>query len=716
VNAIVRYARRGFVVRPTGSGAIRGGLTTKCRDGWLWRAGLLLILIGSHAGIGSAAPQSPLDTAFETLITFDWGPDRAALAPIDLAVVTSLSDDDARRYLEDRLLEVLRGTAPRGAKSYACRQLSVVGTPRSVPVLRDLLDDPELSHMARYALEVIPGVEAGEALREALATLPNELKAGVVQSLGQRGDQQAVGALTALLAQPDGAWAEQVVIALGRIGTRECAAALAAYRPTVPPELEPLLTHAQLRVARQMLDQGDREGASAIYRAFESSPHEHLRAAALQGLLRAEPDRSIARLIAALGAAHPHDRLLAAQIIRERTDDQWIVALTDTFTDLPLPGQVDLLEALHDHPHASVRTVALASLASPDAGLRAAAIRALGSSGEASDVPLLVQLAGTAGDAEREVLAQSLHALRGAAVDTRLIELLDDATPAEQMVVIRALVARQSPGTGPRLLAMARSDDAEVRTESFEALQVVGDGSLAADLVELLANTPAGRERESAERALARCCLAIADPRRRAEPLLSGLFNADASRRAALLPALGRLGGEAALAEIQRALADPVEDVRDAAVRALSNWPDASVADQLRDLARHGDKPAHRIWALRGFVRVIAREGRAEPEKTWEGLREAMELATRVEDQRLVLSRMTATRVPQALELAVACLDDESLREEAIETALSLADAMKESHPAAARAALERVLAMTGNPDLQLHVTKILWNMDQKGL
>ncbi len=96
------------------------------------------------------------------------------------------------------------------------------------------------------------------------------------------------------------------------------------------------------------------------------------------------------------------------------------------------------------------------------------------------------------------------------------------------------------------------------------------------------------------------------------------------------------------------------------------------------------------------------------------GLREAMQLATRVEDKQLVLSRLTAVRCLESLTLAVSLLGDEHLHNDALDATVSLAEGMKDSHPQEARAALEKVATSTQDAELQLYIAKLLWNMQLK--
>ncbi|MBP9903044.1 MAG: hypothetical protein KBH45_16415, partial [Verrucomicrobia bacterium] len=71
----------------------------------------------------------------------------------------------------DKLLQVLQSNASRKDKADACRELSVIGTSKAVPVLVGLLANEELSDMARYALETIPSTGVNPALRSELTKL-----------------------------------------------------------------------------------------------------------------------------------------------------------------------------------------------------------------------------------------------------------------------------------------------------------------------------------------------------------------------------------------------------------------------------------------------------------------------------------------------------------------------------------------------------------------
>jgi len=222
-----------------------------------------------------------LDQAFDALKTYDWGMDRNVLNSLDEAVVGTRSDPAARKDLESRLLAVLRTNAPRDAKDCVCRLLRTIGTAASVPALEGLLPDPELSHMARYALERIPEPQAGQALERQLHKLSGKLKVGVISSLGTRG--QAAGLLRPLLKDPGDAVARAAAIALGRIGSLEANKALASATP--PPALVAVFADASMACAEKLLAAGHATEAKATYeRLLKHKPSESVRQAAERGL------------------------------------------------------------------------------------------------------------------------------------------------------------------------------------------------------------------------------------------------------------------------------------------------------------------------------------------------------------------------------------------------------------------------------------------------
>ena len=158
-----------------------------------------------------------MNELMERLKTYDWGGDRGALVELDALIVAAQGDKEKLAAIEEALLEVLQSAAPLPAKEYICRQLALIGTARCVPALATMLNDVPLADRARFALEAIPDASADEALRGALGTAESVARVGIVNTLGERGDQQAVPMLTELRDSGDKMLSEAAGAALNKI-------------------------------------------------------------------------------------------------------------------------------------------------------------------------------------------------------------------------------------------------------------------------------------------------------------------------------------------------------------------------------------------------------------------------------------------------------------------------------------------------------------------
>ena len=226
-----------------------------------------------------------LDQAFESLKKFDWGTPLSEVSGIEDAVVASHTDDALRKDLEQRLIAVLSTDVSNDAKGYVCRKLAIVGSPAAVPALAGLLTQEANAHLARQALERIPGPEAETALKDALTKVSGKLKIGVIGSLGARRQVSAVPTLAGLLGDSDPAVARSAALALGTIGGAEASKVLQTAIPAAAGDkmalLDSLLCCAESLLAGQKVSD-----ALAIYKSLSSDGHPRLiRLAADRGLL-----------------------------------------------------------------------------------------------------------------------------------------------------------------------------------------------------------------------------------------------------------------------------------------------------------------------------------------------------------------------------------------------------------------------------------------------
>ena len=226
-----------------------------------------------------------LDQAFEVLTTFDFGTAISAVQPIDDAMVAAHTDGTVRQDLEERLIAALGTALSRDAKDFVCRKLAEIGSSAAVPAISALLSSEANAHLARHALERIPGPEASAALASAATKLTGRLQIGAIGSIGARREAAGVSALMGLLQNTDAAVARAAALSLGSIGGSEAAAALQSALPTATADKN-VLIDALLSCAESLLNAKKTANATAIYKLLSSDQQPRLvRLAATRGLL-----------------------------------------------------------------------------------------------------------------------------------------------------------------------------------------------------------------------------------------------------------------------------------------------------------------------------------------------------------------------------------------------------------------------------------------------
>jgi len=612
-----------------------------------------------------------------------------------------------------KLVAVLRSNAPAEKKVDACRRLAVVGTDRAVAALAKLLPDKKLSHMARYAMEPIPGAAVDDAFRAALGKLTGRLRIGVINSIGVRRDGKAVAALIGLLKGPDADTTAAAAAALGKIGGNDAAAALARARKTARPAGRLALADAYLQCAERLTAAGEKAKAGGIYKElFAPGEPVHVRRAALVGLAQLGGPDGVSAVVGALRDKDPVLRATAINCTRTMKGEGMSRLLIVELPKAAPEAQVLLIGVLADRGDAGAAEALGTVLDSPSAEVRAAATQALGKVGGASSVGLLAKIAATAKTAdEKDAAMKGLLAVRGDGVCVALVKAMEGSSPADRPKLIKLLVARNETAATGALLKQASSDDAGVARAAFDALgHLAGESHLPA-LVKLLADLPGDAARTQAERAVAQ----VARKGARADVVLSALAaEKRVGAKRSLLRVLGGLGGAKSLGAVQGAAADSDETVRDAAARALFDWPDASALPAVMKILHNTDNPVHRVLALRSCARLAPLANVPADERV-SLLAKAATRASRPDDKKIILAALANIAHPDALAMAVTWLPDEDVGAEAALAAIRIARAIGSTDRDAAAAGLDKVIAATTDRAMRRQAQQARRQMDQYG-
>jgi len=608
-----------------------------------------------------------------------------------LIVFITLSACTVHAAGEQELIAILQSSAGAVEKCAACQQLRIYGTVQSVPALASLLGEQRVGHAARYALEGIPGPEAGAALRKALTKTSGLTKAGLIDSLGWRRDAESVPLLVPLISDADAAIAKATASALGRIGGEKAVAALLAARKNSNPEVRLAVAEALLSCAENRLSAGDDSGAEAIYGAlFGADVPPGIRTAAWRGLVLSNDDQRPGLVVKALSGNDEQLRLVALKLVRKTKDAQLIKACLRQWDSLPALAQWAVLDGHLQFGAEALSAIRTASK-SPHPEVRVAAWQALADLSDVSMIPALANAAARGEPAERQAARETLARIHGPGVREALLAYLKQAETAEKVELLLAMGNRRDTAAAPMLLQYANAPQETIRLAALESLRRLAVADTLLPLLDLIVKSKSASDRNAVLKALNAVCQASPDKDQVSRQVIAAMNRLPASERRYALPLLLELATPEALTEMLKSTQNSDAQLVRESIRLLTQWPNAAPAKKLFEITRTNSDPSLRTLALRGGITVAGRE--PDPSSRLALIRQALPLAVRTEEKKLALSQLGRIPLTEALEMSLRYLDDPDLINEAGLAAVSIAESLADANPQLANKVSTEVLA-----------------------
>ncbi len=551
---------------------------------------------------------------------------------------------DAIKAVEKKFLAFLKSNATGPGKQFICRQLSIIGTEESAETLAEMLRDPQTADMARFALERIPGAAVDEALRRSIDQSTGPARIGIISTLGLRGDKASVPILSRLIYDADADTAGAAVTALGQIADPSAISALSEAKNKTTGDLLLLVLDSYLSCADRLERDNQADKAATIYKEiYESKVPGVIRVAALRGMVFCAKDQAGTIIVDVIRRGDPELQSVAFVLVNEIEKPEEIAIIAAELPKLPPAGQVQLITALANRGHEAARPAVMESAKSSSEEVRIAVYKAMVKLGTADCVMSLATAAATTRGAERDTARETLYTIRDPQVDRTILDGIAKADPATKVELIRAIGERNIQGAETILLTSATDTDRKVRIEALKVMQSVAGEKELPVLLDLLMKVSSDAERLEAERAVGAVIRRGGQPHKHVDTLIGRFASAPITGKASLVTLLGQIGGEKAYSTLAAAVSDTDESIRDAAIRALADFPDSQPTEALLALAQHATKPVNKIIGLRGYVRMIGLT-HAGTEELVAMCEKAMSLASRVEEKRLILS--AASKIP----------------------------------------------------------------------
>ncbi|MCE5187144.1 MAG: ThuA domain-containing protein [Planctomycetaceae bacterium] len=618
---------------------------------------------------GSNSANERIAQLLRQVRRYDWDQDRAPLAEFEKIVREWPASRESLEALESMVLEALHSECTLAAKDFFCRQLAVVGSEKSVPVLSKMLSDKSTFDMARLALDKIWGQQAENALLQSLQnTKDPEQKAGLVTSLGARKSNAAVDVIAALIKDENMSVGQSAIQSLGMIGTEQAGNALQAAALS-DAALKARVQDALLQCAQAAVQSGRMDGTRSFYgQLYAEAATPVIQAGALVGLGKTGGPQLNEMVLNALKGNKP-ELLKAAATVLAMTEDKDLLEQTQALTaELSPAAQIESITALSQNPAKVGRAAAeqLVRHSRPD--VRIAAFEALASLGNADSIIVLARAAANAQDRnERQAAQEALYRVADAAADKKVLAGINDEQLDEpvRIELIQAAVQRRSKGATAALLRSARSPNETVSSQSMRALQsVAGPGDIN-ELIKLAVEKP----NENMESALTAAVMKIDNRNQRAEAIIERYPQIKEPKvKALFLAVAGKSGDRNAVPLLEQEFASGQPAVSEAAFRAMTQWPGGEFTGKMKEIAKHSADNKQKVLAFRAYVRMLDTDAAA--------LIDAYAFAERPEEQKVVIAALGQTPSQQSLAFLEKVSASSELKSEAETSILSVCEKM----------------------------------------
>ena len=335
---------------------------------------------------------------------------------------------------------------------------------------------------------------------------------------------------------------------------------------------------------------------------------------------------------------------------------------TARFNNLTPEAKVLLMDALAVSRDQSALPLAAIMTRNDNEHVKLAGFRALGLLGDASVVQHLmsnIRGPGELGDTVRDSLAR----LNFDGADRMLIIAYQRADDnAIKYDLTRVFIRRAGTIAVPAVETGLKSDDENLRRISIQYFENIGQQASVPALVEQYLVEPNNDIRGAIERAIVRIETRYSDADGRGKAFIDAIEKRNEMEQVRLLPILGNISGTQAREFVMgKYTGSPEPMIREAAFRALCNWTDISVAEELFKVASSPDDP-RAANAARSYIRIITLrdEGRNAQDRI-AYLENAMSVARTDENRNFLLSRLGDSRSIEAFRFAVQYIDDANL-------------------------------------------------------
>jgi HEAT repeat protein len=562
-----------------------------------------------------------------------------------------------RAALVKGICEGIESASDPEVKTFLVNRLQTVGHDDAVPTLAPLLADEKLGLHACMALERIGSAAAIDEIARALPQAKGALRVAMIKSLGSLGATKAAEEIRKSAADENPDVQMAALWALANIGDAAVQDLLETAIQGTHREYEKSKFYDWILLdARQMAAAGKKtDGAAICTKLLLAQGPVNVRSGAAWSLTKIDGEGALETLL---------------PLIEKDTNLQFQAAALNALAKTPgehvtpaLAGRLkasgeaafkaEVLNALAKRGDSAARPAVADATKDADPAVRIAALHALVALGRDEAIAALIER--VTSDADAAVAKQAADMLARIPGDKPMAAAaaaLDKAPAKPRVTLLELLASRAARAESAAVVKQASDNQPEVRLAALRAADKVATPNDAAKLIEIAMATKDRGEESAALKAAASASARLGDVEGRTTPWVAALKEAQGAKRAALEGGVARVGGSAALSIVEADLKSSDPATQKGALEALADWNDSSAVAPLLQAAKGGDA-TQQVTAIRGVVQVLKNDTTASRAEKVAAYGQALSIATRPEEKKMILGALGNEHGQEAFDLAV---------------------------------------------------------------
>ncbi|MCH8127368.1 DUF1080 domain-containing protein [candidate division KSB1 bacterium] len=632
-------------------------------------------LFGSIIRFGSAGIQQiclKLDTEDDT---------QAQLALNGLATyVTRPNAENERKLFTKGIGVALKSSSNFNISAFLIRQLQFAGGDESVELLAKYLTDNRLCEPATRALLSIGTPKAEKGFIKTLSKINASNRITIIKALGEFRSQSAVSQIREYANSNNRDLKMASLYALANIGDSASKDILDKNLSESSGFEKAKINSLFLLFAQRLAENGHKDMSVEICRQLmqRENTETNIQTAALGTLVDVLGEAAQPDLLSAVDSNQKALQIgaidLANKIKGPNQTAQWVEIIDQVRPDI----SARILQMLGERGDISALPSIQKAMRSDNQIIQIAAIQSAVKLGGSSAIPGLLNTFKRSQDSEIiQTIQDQLLYLPGTEIVRLAVETLPGSTPKVKIAILEFLAARNARNYSELVFRQISQSEPEVQIAAIKALESLASAQDLPRLIDVLLTSENNVLQSTLQKTIAALVKKSPDSQEQQSYLLTKLEGASADQKKHLLPVIGRIGGESAVSVVAGETQNMDPGIKDAAIRALADWPDESAIDPLFKIASSEDSLTYHVLALRACAR-IAGVSDLSAEKKIDIYNKILATAKRPDEKKLALAGLAEIKQTESLRTLTSYLANNDL---SLEASLAAINVSSEYHP-----------------------------------